>query len=68
MRVGVVGLGYVGAVAAACLGRLGRSVIGVDTDAVKAAAVADGRSPVAEPGLDELLTNGVKAGHVRVAP
>ena len=67
MQVAVVGLGYVGAVTAACLARLGRSVVGVDTDAVKAAAVADGRSPVAEPGLDELLTDGVRAGHVRVA-
>jgi GDP-mannose 6-dehydrogenase len=67
LQVTVIGLGYVGAVTAACLARLGRSVIGVDSDPVKTEAVAHGRSPVAEPGLDELLSEGVQAGKVRIA-
>jgi GDP-mannose 6-dehydrogenase len=67
MDIAIVGLGYVGAATAACLARLGRSVIGVDSDPVKTEAVAHGRSPVAEPGLDELLSEGVQAGKVRVA-
>ncbi|MGH2456379.1 MAG: nucleotide sugar dehydrogenase [Candidatus Limnocylindria bacterium] len=67
MRVAIVGLGYVGAVTAGCLARLGHSVVGVDLDSDKADAVASGRSPVAEPGLDELLAEGAAAGRLRVA-
>src|SRR5687767_945962 len=59
-----MGLGYVGAVTAACLARLGLDVIGVDTDEHKAAAIAGGRSPIAEPGLDELLAEGVASGRL----
>jgi GDP-mannose 6-dehydrogenase len=66
-RVAIVGLGYVGAVTAACLADLGRSIVGVDVDALKADAVAAGRSPIAEPGLDALLAAGVAAGRIRVA-
>jgi GDP-mannose 6-dehydrogenase len=67
VAIAIIGLGYVGAVTAGCLARLGRQVIGVDTDAVKADAVAAGRSPVAEPGLDDLLREGVEAGRIGVA-
>jgi GDP-mannose 6-dehydrogenase len=62
VNVAIIGLGYVGAVTAACLAKLGLSVIGVDTDEHKASAVAAGRSPIAEPGLDELLAAGVASG------
>jgi GDP-mannose 6-dehydrogenase len=68
LRVAVIGLGYVGVVTAACLARLGREVIGVDTDTHKTDAIAAGRSPIAEPGLDELLAEGVAAGRISVAP
>ena len=67
VRVAIIGLGYVGAVTAGCLARLGREVIGVDSDPVKADAVAAGRSPVSEPGLDELLAAGLAAERIRVA-
>jgi GDP-mannose 6-dehydrogenase len=66
VQVAIIGLGYVGAVTAGCLARLGRRVIGVDADTVKADAIAAGRSPVAEPGLDELLADGVAAGRIRI--
>ncbi|MEP6468460.1 MAG: UDP-glucose/GDP-mannose dehydrogenase family protein [Chloroflexota bacterium] len=66
-RVAIVGLGYVGAVTAACLADLGRSIVGVDVDALKAEAVAAGRSPIAEPGLAALVAAGVTAGRIRVA-
>ena len=62
MNVAIVGLGYVGAVTAACLASLGRSVVGVDTDPHKVEAIAAGHSPIAEPGLDELLGEAVAAG------
>jgi len=64
LDIAIVGLGYVGAVTAACLASLGRSVIGVDTDPHKVEAVAAGRSPIAEPGLDELLAQAVAAGRL----
>ncbi|HEY7464336.1 MAG TPA: UDP-glucose/GDP-mannose dehydrogenase family protein [Candidatus Limnocylindria bacterium] len=67
MQVAIIGLGYVGATTAACLADLGRQVVGVDTDATKAQAIAAGRSPIAEPGLDDLLAKGVAAGRIRVA-
>src|SRR5918995_7099565 len=67
VQVAIIGLGYVGAVTAGCLARLGREVIGVDSDPVKADAVAAGRSPISEPGLDELLAEGLAAGRIRVA-
>jgi GDP-mannose 6-dehydrogenase len=55
------------AVTSACLAKLGHAVIGVDTDEHKAAAIAAGRSPISEPGLDELLTEGVQAGRLSTA-
>lgn len=67
MHVAVIGLGYVGAVTAGCFARLGHSVVGVDLDLDKARAVAEGRSPISEPGLDELLTEGVQAGRLSTA-
>ena len=68
MNVAIVGLGYVGAVTAACLASLGRSVVGVDTDPHKVDAIAAGRSPIAEPGLDELLAQGVASGRLATGP
>jgi UDPglucose 6-dehydrogenase len=51
----VVGLGKLGSPMVACLASKGFDVIGVDVDEQKVAAVADGRAPVFEPQLDELL-------------
>jgi GDP-mannose 6-dehydrogenase len=67
VEVAIIGLGYVGAVTAACLADLGRTVIGVDTDTVKSEAIAAGSSPIAEPGLDELLSTAVEGGSLCVA-
>ncbi len=55
MRITVVGLGYVGLVTAACLARLGQRVIGLESDPAKVAALADGRAPFYEPGLQGAL-------------
>ena len=64
MRVSIFGLGYVGAVTAACLARDGHTVVGVDVNAEKVAGVAAGRSPIVEAGLDELLERGVAEGRI----
>lgn len=64
MRISIFGLGYVGAVTAACLARDGHHVIGVDVNAEKVAGVAAGRSPIVEEGLDELLARAAADGRV----
>jgi len=62
MKVAVVGLGYVGTVTAACVAANGHDVRGVDVDAAKVDEIRAGRSPVAEPGLDELVAQAVTGG------
>ena len=62
MKVAVFGLGYVGTVTAACLAANGHEVWGIDPDESKVAAVAAGRSPVVEPGLESLLAQSVVSG------
>ncbi len=65
MKVAVFGLGYVGAVTAACLAANGHDVCGVDVDPVKVSMIEEGQSPVVEPGLGELITEGRRAGRLR---
>ena len=62
MRVAVIGLGYVGTVTAACMAANGHDVWGIDVDDAKVDELRAGRSPVAEPGLDELVAQTVAAG------
>jgi GDP-mannose 6-dehydrogenase len=62
MKVAVFGLGYVGAVTAACLAASGHDVWGIDVDAAKVDELSAGRGPVAEPGLSELVAQTVAAG------
>ena len=64
MRASVFGLGYVGAVTTACLARDGVSVIGVDVSDQKVAMINEGRSPIIELGLGELLQAGVESGRI----
>lgn len=56
MRVAVVGLGKLGAPLAAVLASKGNDVVGIDVDAETVRRVNDGRAPVTEPGLQDLLT------------
>lgn len=67
MRVSIFGLGYVGCVSAACLARDGHEVIGVDVNPVKVASIAAGKSPIIEPGLDELMRDVVRSGQLRAS-
>ena len=65
MRVAVFGMGYVGSVTAAKLASSGHDVMGVDLDADKVVTIERGRSPVTEPGLDDLVRKGWTAGRLR---
>ncbi len=65
MKVTLFGLGYVGSVTATCLAARGHDVVGVDTDPGKVAVLASGKSPVVEPGLDELVTEVIDNGRLR---
>ncbi len=65
MRVSVFGLGYVGSVSAASFAGDGHQVVGVDVNTDKVAAINAGRSPIVEPGLDELLTRCAAEGSLR---
>ncbi|WP_291987304.1 nucleotide sugar dehydrogenase [Luteitalea sp.] len=64
MKIALFGLGYVGAVSAACFAAAGHDVTGVDVDASKVDLIKRGRSPVTEPGLDELLAEQVRSGRL----
>jgi UDPglucose 6-dehydrogenase len=55
MRIAVVGTGYVGLVLGACLAENGNDVVCVDKDESKIAMLNDGRMPIYEPGLEELV-------------
>jgi len=73
MRISVVGGGYVGLVSAACFAQLRHSVDVIEIDEEKAEAINEGRSPIYEKGLDELLSRHVgvslsaRAGYDRVS-
>ena len=65
MRISIFGLGYVGAVCAGCLSARGHEVVGVDISKEKIDLINAGKSPIVEPGLGELLSQGIQTGRLR---
>ena len=65
MKVSVFGLGYVGSVSAASFAADGHTVVGVDVNADKVASLNEGRSPIVEKGLDELIRASAANGSLR---
>ncbi|WP_426976595.1 UDP-glucose dehydrogenase family protein [Pseudarthrobacter sp. O4] len=65
MRISVIGCGYLGAVHAACMAKLGHDVVGIDIDEIKVAQLSRGQAPFYEPVLDELLSELEESGRLR---
>jgi UDPglucose 6-dehydrogenase len=64
MRISVIGCGYLGAVHAACMAKLGHEVVGIDVDERKISTLSAARAPFFEPGLDELLRDVQETGRL----
>jgi len=65
MKLSVFGLGYVGCVSAACFAQEGHEVLGVDVNATKVSIINEGKSPIVEAGVGELIAATVRAGRLR---
>ena len=64
MKITMIGAGYVGLVSGACFADFGHDVICFDKDASKIDALREGRMPIFEPGLDQLVATNTKAGRL----
>ena len=60
--VGIIGAGYVGLVTGACLAHVGHRVVCVDKDEGRVAELGEGRMPIFEPGLEELVVREADRG------
>jgi GDP-mannose 6-dehydrogenase len=65
MKISVMGLGYVGAVAAGCLAKEGHEVIGVDPQQSKVDLINSGKTPIIEKDIGEIIRENVEAGRLR---
>ena len=65
MKVSVFGTGYVGVVSLACLLRDGHEVVGVDPVSSKIDDLSQGKTPIQEPQVAELISAGHAAGRLQ---
>ncbi|MGH3808753.1 MAG: nucleotide sugar dehydrogenase, partial [Pseudonocardiaceae bacterium] len=64
-RIAVIGSGYVGLTTGACLASLGHRVVCADVDEAKVTRLSRGEVPILEPGLPELVAQGLAAGRLQ---
>ena len=65
MKICVQGLWHLGSVTAACLASVGHDVVGLDGDSTNIRNLNQGKAPLFEPGLDEMIHNEINQGHLR---
>lgn len=65
MKVVIFGLGYVGFTAACCIASEGHEVTGIDVSLKKVQAIRDGIPPILEPGVEEMLKDGLAKGLIK---
>ncbi|MBP9864948.1 MAG: UDP-glucose/GDP-mannose dehydrogenase family protein [Candidatus Omnitrophica bacterium] len=65
MDIAIIGSGYVGLVTGTCFAHLGHRVLCVDKDVKKIDMLRKGKSPIYEPGLEEMIRENVKEGRLR---
>src|SRR5262245_45647950 len=64
MKIVMIGAGYVGLVSGACFSEFGVEVICVDKDSRRIGELMEGRIPIYEPGLENLVRDNTKAGRL----
>ncbi|SET07488.1 UDP-glucose dehydrogenase family protein [Oceanicella actignis] len=64
MRIAMIGTGYVGLVSGVCFSDFGHDVVCVDKDPAKIDTLRTGRTPIYEPGLEDLMRRNVEAGRL----
>ncbi|MEM8946575.1 MAG: UDP-glucose/GDP-mannose dehydrogenase family protein [Planctomycetota bacterium] len=64
MKIAVVGTGYVGLVTGTCFADSGNEVMCVDIDEAKVEALREGKVPIFEPGLEEMVQDNIAAGRL----
>lgn len=64
MEISVVGTGYVGLVTGVCLSEIGHSVTCIDVNEEKIKLLSEGKSPIFEPGLEELIQKNIENGRL----
>lgn len=65
MKICVQGLWHLGSVTAACLASVGHDVIGFDSDQATIDDLSNGKAPLFEPGLDDLIQNGLASSKLK---